>query len=92
MSRQTPFWQFYDQPISPNYYYFLNDDNDNENYIPGTPVDDVITDNKGVEDSVVKNDEDTDNETIIYFAESLASAIDPLQNEILKTEGVDAEN
>ena len=40
----------------------------------------------------MKNDEDTDNETIIYFAESLASAIDPLQNEILKTEGVDAEN
>ena len=32
------FGDFNDQPIPSNYHNFLNDDNDNGNNIPGTPV------------------------------------------------------
>ena len=41
------FGKILDQPIPPNYYDLLNDDNDddNENNIPGTPVADFLPDN-----------------------------------------------
>ena len=37
--------EFNDQPIPSNYYNFLNDDDDDGNNIPGTPVGDVLPDN-----------------------------------------------
>ena len=42
------FGDFYDQLISPDYYDFLSDDNCDNNDIPGTPVEYVLLDNKGV--------------------------------------------
>ena len=39
------FGNFHDQPIPPDYYDFLNDNDDDDNNIPGTPVDDVFPDN-----------------------------------------------
>ena len=77
------FGYFNDQPIPSNYYNFLNDDDDDGNNIPGTPVYDALPDNKGVEYSVVINDEYINYEIIVYDDDSLASDIDPLQNEIL---------
>ena len=35
------FGDFYYQPIPPDYYDLLNDDDDDINNTPGTPVDDV---------------------------------------------------
>ena len=69
-----------DQPIPPDYYDLLNydDDGDYDNNITGTPVDDVLLDNKGVEYAVIPNDEDIYNEIIIDDAGSLISSIDPL--------------
>ena len=40
----------------------------------------------------MSNDEDIENEKIIDDDGSLASAIDPLQNKILKIEGVENKN
>ena len=54
-----------------------NDYDDN-----GTEIDAALMYNKGVEDSVVPNDEKNDED-------SLASDIDPPPNNILETEGVD---
>ena len=45
-----------------------------------------------MEDAVVPNDEDIYDEIMIDDYVRLASAIDPLQNEILEIEGVEAEN
>ena len=39
------FDDFIDQPIPSNYYNLLNDDYDNGNNVPGTPVDDDLLDN-----------------------------------------------
>ena len=39
------FDDFNDQPIPTNYYNLLNDDYDNGNNVPGTPVDDDLLDN-----------------------------------------------
>ena len=36
------FGAFNDQPIPPDYYNFLNGDDNDENNIPGTPVNDII--------------------------------------------------
>ena len=36
------FGDFNDQPISSDYYNFLNDDNDDGNIIPGTPIGDAL--------------------------------------------------
>ena len=41
---------------------------------------------------VVPNDEYIDYEIIIDYYDSLSSSIDPLQNEMMENEGVDAEN
>ena len=35
-----------DQPIPYDYYNILNDDNNNSNNVPGTPVDDEIPEKK----------------------------------------------
>ena len=48
------FGDFNDQPIPPDYYNILNDDNYDENNIPGTPVDDELPENEGAEDVVIK--------------------------------------
>ena len=49
-----------DQTIPPGYYDFLNNNDDNDKNTPGTPVDDVFPDNKGVKYSVVQNAPDDD--------------------------------
>ena len=77
------FGAFNGQPIPYDYYNFLNDDNDNGNNIPGTPIEDILPENEGVEYSGVPNYEDIDYEIIIDGDDSLASSIDPLQNEII---------
>ena len=69
-----------DQPITPDYYDFLNDDDGNGKNIPGTPVDSVLLEKKVFEYSVVQNNEYIDEELIIDDADSLISSIDPLQN------------
>ena len=84
------FGNSHDQPIPSNYCDFLNDDYDDENNIPCSPVEDVPPDQKKLEDSVVPNDEETDDEIIIDDADSPTVYIDPLQNEILNIEVVDA--
>ena len=71
---------FYDQPILIYYDYLLNNDNNDDKNIPGTPVDDVLPGKKWVEDLVVPNDEDIYDERIIGDADILTSAIYPLQN------------
>ena len=82
-----------DQPISSDYYNFLNYDDYDGNNVPGTPVDNVLPDNKVLEDVVVPNDEDINYDMIIIDDDdSLASDINPLQNEILEIEEVDSEH
>ena len=44
-----------DQPIPYDYYNILNDDNNNSNNVPGTPVDDKIPEKKWVGDLAVPN-------------------------------------
>ena len=90
---------FHDQPIPPDYYDFLNDDDDDHNNITSTPVENVFPDNKEMEYALLPNtpgayakDEDIDYETIIDDSDSLNTAIEPLQNEMMEIEGVDAEN
>ena len=51
------FGDFHDQPIPPKYYDFLNDENDGNNNILITTVDDSLPVKKVVEDSVIPNDE-----------------------------------
>ena len=46
---------FIDQPIPPNYYYFLNDNNEYGNIIIGTPVDDVLPKKQEVQYSYASN-------------------------------------
>ena len=65
------FGYFNDQPIPPIYSDLTNDYDED-----GTRIDDSLTDNKGVEDSVVPNDENNNDE-------SLASDIYHPQNNIL---------
>ena len=74
---EIPFRYFNDQPITPKYYDILNDDDDDENNIPGNPFDNVLLWNKILEDSVMPNDKDIDDEIIIDDADSLISATDP---------------
>ena len=74
------FGNFNDQPIPPHLYDFLNDDGENGNNIPGTPIDNVLLDNKVVEDAVMQNDEDIENEIIMVDDDRLISYIEPLQN------------
>ena len=71
------FCDFNDKPILSTYSDLTND---YDNY--GTQIDAALTDNKGVEDAVVPNYENSDDD-------SLASDIDPHPNNILETEGVD---
>ena len=64
-----------DQPIPYNYYNLLNDDYDDGNNIPVTPVD-ALPDKKWVEYLVVPNDEDINDERIIMdYDDSLDSEI-----------------
>ena len=91
ISKRFFFGDFNDQPIPSNYYNFLNDDDDDVNNVPGTPVDNVLLDNKVVEDAVVPNYEDINDDIIIDDDDSLTSDIDPPKNEILEMEGVDNE-
>ena len=78
------FGDFNGQPIPSDYYKFLNDDDDDGNNIPGTPVDDYLPYNKVVKYAVVTNDEVINDEIIIYDDDSLASDIKPLQHQILE--------
>ena len=73
---------FNGKPIPSDYYNFLNDEDDNDNDILGTPVDNVFPENEGVEDSFMPNDEDIDNKIIINDDDSPALAINPPQNKI----------
>ena len=61
------FGDFNDQPIPSTYSNLTND-----NYNDGTQIDATLTDNKGVEDAVVPNDENNDED-------NLALDIDPPQ-------------
>ena len=74
------FGDFHDQPIPPGCYYFLNHNDDDDNNNPETPVEDVFTDNEGVEYKVIINASDDDanekvigNDTVTYDADSLTS-------------------
>ena len=70
------FGEFNNQPITSDYYNLLIDDD--RNNVTGTPVDDALPDKKGLEDSLIPNDEDINYEIIIFGDdESLASDIDP---------------
>ena len=71
------FVDFNDQPIPYNYYSFLNDDDDDINNIPCTPVEYALLENEGVEYAFVKNYEDINDEIINDVDDSLASDIDP---------------
>ena len=77
------FGGFKDQPILPDYYNLLNDNNEDGNNIHGTHADDVFLENEGVEEAVVQNDKEIYNDIIIDDDDSLASYIDPIQNEIM---------
>ena len=57
-SYELTFGDFNDQSIPSDYYSFLSNDDENDNNVPGTPVDDALPDNKGVEDVVLPNDKD----------------------------------
>ena len=71
------FGYFNDQPTPSNYYNVLNYDDDNDNIISGTTVEDDITDNQGLEDVGVPHDEYRNSEIIIDDDDRLASKIDP---------------
>ena len=83
-----------DQLIPPHYYNILNVDDDDVNNTPGTPIENCLLKEKKrlVEEAVVLNYEGINYEMINYDDDNLASAIDPLQNEILVIEGVENEN
>ena len=89
MSRKIISGDFNDQPIPSNYYDFLNNDDDNGNNIPFTPIYGFLPYNKGMEDASMQNDEDIDNEIIMDIDDSLTLAIHIHQNETMKIEGVD---
>ena len=65
------FGDFNDQPIPSTYSDLTNDYDDD-----GTQIDAALTDNEGVEDSVVPNDENSNKD-------SLASDIDPPQKNMM---------
>ena len=70
------FGNFNDQPIASNYSNLLNYDDSKK--FPGTPVDDALPDKKGLEDSLIPNDEDINYDIIIFGDDdSLAWDIDP---------------
>ena len=52
------FGDFNYQPIPSNYYNLLNDDDEDGNNVPSNTVEDDIPENKGVEYSVIPNNED----------------------------------
>ena len=75
------------QTIPPDYYDLLNDNDDYNNNIPGTPVENFFPLNKGAEDAVITNapdvdanDEDIYDNKIIGYANSLTSDIYPLRD------------
>ena len=75
------FGDFNDQPITSNYYNLLN--YDDVNNVPGTPVDDALSDKEGLEYSVNQNDEYINYKIIIIDDdESLASDIDPSKTKL----------
>ena len=65
------------QPIPPDYYNLLNDDDNNGNNTPGTPVENALLDNEGVEDGVMPKYEDINYEIMIDDDDRLALSIDP---------------
>ena len=67
------FGDFNDQPISSDYYNFLNNDNDDENNIPGTLVEDDLPGNKVAEDAVVQNNNNIINDVMFDDDDSLVS-------------------
>ena len=84
------FGHFHDQPIPPNYYNFLCDNNDDDNNNPGTPIDNIFLDNKRLYCTVITqtldsgdDDENNEDDLVIDDADSLTSAIDSLQDEFL---------
>ena len=77
-----------DQPIPYNYYNLLNNDDDSGKNIPGTPVDDSLPDNEGLEYAVVSDNEGINDEIIIYDDDRLDSDIGPLQNKMMEIEEI----
>ena len=73
------FGDFNDKTIPSEYYNFLNDDNGDANNITGTPVENVLLENKWVEDAAVPNEDDINDEITIEDNDSLASYIYSLQ-------------
>ena len=69
---ELAFGDFNDRPIPYYYYNLLNDEDEDCNNIPGSPIENVLLDNKGAEKSFVSNDEDIDDKIIIYDDDSLA--------------------
>ena len=82
-----------DQPIPSKYYNILNDDDDNGNNIPGTPVENSLPENEWVEDAIVSNDKEINNEIIIDDDDSVGSDIypPPTTKRILEIEGLENE-
>ena len=76
------FGDFHDQPIPYDYYNILNDDDDDNNF-PGTPFEDALMENKGLEYAVIQNDEDINDEIIFDYDDSLTSDIDHLRNQMM---------
>ena len=71
------FGYFCDQPIPTEYYDTLNYDGDNN--ITGTLVDNFHLDKKGVDDTLMPNDEYIGGDIIINYSYRLTSDIDPIQ-------------
>ena len=72
-----------DLPVAPDYYNLINNDDNDGNNMTDNPVGNVLPDNEGFEYAVIPNNEAIGNDIIMDDDNSLASAIDPLQNEIL---------
>ena len=89
---ELTFSDFNDYTIPSDYYNLLNDDDDDGNNTAVTPIDYSLLGNKGMEDAVVPNNEEINNEIKIDDDDSLAYAIDPIQNETTEIEGMDNEH
>ena len=78
------FGDFHYQLIPPDYYDFLNGDNDNDDNIHFTPVENILPEKEGVKYAVMKNDEYIDDAIIIDDSDSLTSDIDPSKTKLWK--------
>ena len=81
-----------DQTIPSKYYNLLNDNDNDGNKNPPTPVHDVLLYKEGVEYSVVPNDKYINDKIKTDDYDNLASDIEPPQNKIMEIEGVESGN